>query len=173
MSKLKVIVVCGLPGSGKSTTAEGVSKKLGYPTFSVDPIESAVIKSGIKRSFETGLAAYLVAQTLADEQLRLSHSVIIDAVNAVPEGKQMWRDLAKKYNAKLVLVECHASDEKVHKQRVEARVRNIQGIPEVTWSDVGKRKEEYVEWEEPVLRLDALDNPEANVDKAIGYINNQ
>jgi shikimate kinase len=38
----KVIVVSGLPGSGKSTIAEGVANKLRLPIFPVDPIESSI-----------------------------------------------------------------------------------------------------------------------------------
>ena len=63
----KVIVVSGLPGAGKSTVAESVAGELRLPIFSVDPIEASIIKSGIQRSFETGLAAYLVAEALVNE----------------------------------------------------------------------------------------------------------
>jgi len=86
-----LIVLSGLPGSGKSTIAELLAKRLRLPLFSVDPIESAIVKAGIAKSFETGLAAYLVAATLADEQLKLGSSVIIDAANAEEEGKDVWR----------------------------------------------------------------------------------
>ncbi|MGO8948518.1 MAG: AAA family ATPase [Ktedonobacterales bacterium] len=54
----------GLPGSGKSTIAERLAERLKLPLFSVDPIESAIIRAGIPRSFATGLAAYLVAERL-------------------------------------------------------------------------------------------------------------
>ena len=68
---MKLIVVSGLPVSGKSTLSERIAQEMGMPVFSVDPIESAIIKSGIPKSFETGLAAYIVAQTLAREQKKL------------------------------------------------------------------------------------------------------
>jgi len=57
MDKPYLIVMSGLPGSGKSTIAEGIAQQLRITLLSVDPIESAVIKSGIAKSFETGLAA--------------------------------------------------------------------------------------------------------------------
>ena len=97
----KVITVSGLPGCGKSTVADGIAQTLGIPIFSVDPIESAILQSGMPRSFETGMAAYLVAEALAAEQLRLGVSVIIDAVNPVPEARQMWRNLSQLSNARL------------------------------------------------------------------------
>lgn len=90
MSAPKLIVMSGLPGSGKSTLAEAIAKELKLPLLSVDPIESAIIKSGIKKSFETGYAAYLIAETLAAEQFKLGHSVVIDAVNAEEEAKNAW-----------------------------------------------------------------------------------
>src|SRR5690348_1762617 len=96
MDKPQLIVMSGLPGSGKSTIAEGIAQRLRVTILSVDPIESAVIKSGIAKGFETGLAAYLVAETLAAEQLKLGNSVIVDAVNAEEEGKNIWRKLGKR-----------------------------------------------------------------------------
>lgn len=166
----KIIIISGLPGSGKSTVAEGIAKKLGLPVFSVDPIESAILKSGIKRSFETGLAAYIVAQTLADEQLKLGNSVIIDAVNPVPQARQAWRDSAKKYAAELIIIECELNSE-THKKRLQSRVRNMHGIAEVTWGDVENLRKEYTPWEDEKLTLDTAETIEQNLDKAINYIN--
>lgn len=165
----KVILISGLPGSGKSTVAEGVAEKIRLPIFSVDPIESSIIKSGIKKSFETGLAAYLVAETLAAEQLSLGLSVIIDAVNPVREARDMWRTLANRFNAQLIIVEC-VLESKLHKQRIESRVRNMYGIPEVTWDDVENRRKEYLAWDEKRLVLDTADTVENNLNKTLEYI---
>lgn len=170
MSKLKLIIISGLPGSGKSTLAEAVAKKLKLPIFSVDPIESSIIKSGITKSFETGLAAYLVAETLASEQLKLGTSTIIDAVSPVKESREMWHGLSKKFDTKLVIIEC-LLDHEIHKKRIEARVRNMHGIPEVTWDDVENRRKEYLAWDEERLVIDSADSIEKNLDKALEYIN--
>ncbi|MEK7152947.1 MAG: zeta toxin family protein, partial [Patescibacteria group bacterium] len=43
MNTPKLIVMSGLPGSGKSTLSERVAAHLKLPIFSVDPIESAII----------------------------------------------------------------------------------------------------------------------------------
>ena len=165
----KLIVVSGLPVSGKSTIAEALAKKLKLPIFSVDPIESSILKANIKRTFETGLAAYLVAETLAGEQLKLGTSIIIDAVSPVKEAREMWYGLSKKYKAKLVIIEC-VLDPKIHKKRVEDRVRNMRGIPEVTWKEVENRRKEYLKWEEKRLVLDTNNKLEDNLNKALEYI---
>ena len=154
---------------GKSTLAEGISKTLKLPIFSVDPIESAIIKSGIERSFESGLAAYKVSETLAGEHLALGISAIIDAVSPVVEAREMWRNLSKKYEAQLVVIEC-VLEPNLHKKRIEGRVRNIHGIPEVTWEDVEKRRKEYLEWGEKRLVIDSASDETDNLDRALAYI---
>jgi len=54
---------------------------------SIDSIEAAMWRAGLIRT-ETGVAAYEVAQALADENLRLRHTVIVDAVNPVEAPRQ-------------------------------------------------------------------------------------
>lgn len=172
MKKLKLIIITGLPCSGKSTIAEGIAEKLKLPVFSVDPIESSILKSGIKRSFETGLAAYLIAQTLAKEQLKLDLSVIIDAVSPVKEARVMWNELSKKYNAQLIIIEC-VLDKDLHKKRIESRIRKLYGIPEITLDDVEKCRKEYLKWEEERLIIDTSNNNKNNLKKALEYIHSR
>jgi predicted kinase len=169
MESLKLIVFSGLPGSGKSTLAEALANELSIPFFSVDPIESSIIKSGINRSFETGLAAYLVAQSLANEHLKLGISVIIDAVNSVNEARDMWRHLSNESSAKLIIVECILPDD-IHKKRIESRVRSIHGIPEVSWQDVQERSKEYLPWEEKRLVVNTASPVENNLKKVLQYV---
>ena len=149
----KLIVLSGLPGSGKSTLAEGLSRILSAPVFSVDPIEAAMWRGGLAKT-ETGIAAYDVAIALADEHLRLGHSVIVDAVNPVGAPRAAWRNLAAKYRADLRIIECVCQDEAVHRRRIEARVRNIDGMPEITWARVLERRAEYEAWTDARLTLD-------------------
>jgi predicted kinase len=169
MNKPKLIIIAGLPGSGKSTIAESLAEKLSVPLFSVDPIESSIIQSGLQRSFATGLAAYIVAETLASEQLKHGLSVIIDAVNPVQEARDMWHNLAQTQHATLIIIEC-ALESELHKQRIEARIRNMQGIPEVTWEDVENCRKMYLPWKEERLVLDTGKAHEKNVGKALDYI---
>jgi predicted kinase len=126
MASQKLIVLSGPPGSGKSTLAEGPSRTLSMPIFSVDPIE-ALAKA------QTGIAAYDIAIALADEHLRLGHSVVVDAANPVEAPRAAWRNLASKYQADCKIIECVCADETVHRRRIEARVRDIDGMPEISW----------------------------------------
>jgi predicted kinase len=170
MTSLTLIVLSGLPGSGKSTVAEGLSRTLSIPRFSVDPIEAAMWRGGLSKD-QTGIAAYDVAITLAEEHLRLGHSVIVDAVNPVEAPRAAWRSLAAKYRAEMKIIECVCADEAVHRQRTEARVRNIAGMPEITWARVLERRAEYEAWADARLTLDtSVKSADQLLAEALNYL---
>ena len=56
-----LVVVSGLPGTGKSAVAEMLARRLGAVHVSVDPIEEALLRSGLQESWEVGVAAYEAA----------------------------------------------------------------------------------------------------------------
>jgi len=165
----KLIVLSGLPGSGKSTLSNLLSQKTGFPVLSVDPIESSIIKSGIEKSFETGYAAYLVAETLAKEQFSNGLSVIIDAVNAEDEAKQVWISLAKELGVPIIVLEC-TLDEEIHKARLAARVRGLHGIEEISWDRVENCRSVSTKWPMESKSVDTLDLTAKSIDSLIEYI---
>ena len=170
MTSQKLIVLSGLPGSGKSSLAEGLSRTLSMPIFSVDPIEAAMWRGGLAKT-QTGIAAYDVAITLADEHLRLGHSVVIDAVNPVEAPRATWRNLAAKHRADLRIIECVCADEAAHRRRIEARVRKIDGMPEITWARVLERRTEYQAWTDARLELDtSKKSTEQLLAEALDYV---
>ena len=170
MMSQQLIVLAGLPGSGKSTLAEALSRHFSRPLFSIDPIEAAMWRNGLSKD-QTGIAAYGVAATLAEEHLRLGHSVIVDAVNPVEAPRAAWRGLAAKYRADLKIIECVCADQAIHRRRIEARTRNIDGMAEVTWAWVEQRRAEYEAWTDPRLTLDtSTQPPEHLLAQAIHYL---
>jgi predicted kinase len=170
VSPPRLILMGGLPCSGKSTVADGVARALGIAVLAADPAEAALRRAGIAEA-ATGVASYLVLEALAEDQLRLGHSVIIDAVNPVKAARAIWRALAVRSAADLRIVECVCRDEALHRRRVEARVRGIPGLPELTWDRVERRKGAYDPWTEARLTLetDAL-APEMLIAQAVTYV---
>jgi len=92
-----LIVMMGLPGTGKSAIAEAVARAIGAPVFSVDPIEATLIRAGITREQRSGYAAYNLALMLARSQLELGQSAVVDAANYVEIARAWWRDLAAEF----------------------------------------------------------------------------
>ncbi|WP_404430131.1 ATP-binding protein [Microbacterium lacus] len=165
-----LIVVAGLPGSGKSAIAEAAARRLGCGVVSVDPLEAAMWQAGIARAQPTGLAAYVVAEAVAREQLQLGHDVIVDAVNDVEPARQQWRDLAEQMGVRVLFVEVVASDPVEHRRRLEARRRDIAGFPEPSWESIDARRAGFAEWEDDRLRLDFLTDAAANTELIVAAV---
>jgi predicted kinase len=165
-----LVIVSGLPGVGKSALADALGRELPAPVLSVDPIEAAIWRCGIKPSFETGVAAYEVAAVMALHQLRLGLNVVIDAVSSLEVGREVWRDAAARAEARTRVIEVVCSNETTHRERLAGRVRDIDGFPEPSWDDVIARRDEWEPWKEPRLLIDSTRRYADNLAEALSYV---
>ena len=169
---MKLIIFSGLPGTGKSTLAEAIGKELGIPVFAKDWLESTLLRSGLKLTIEDkslGFAGYELLTILAERQLSLGQSVILDSVAGTETIRNTWRQLARQYGADWRVIECICSDESLHRSRLKVRKRNIPGWHELEWSDVEKVKQYYRPWNDECLKLDMINLYKENLSKAKGY----
>lgn len=148
--------MAGLPGAGKSAVAGEIARVLGCALLSVDPIEAAMWRAGVERDQPTGVAAYVIAEDLAREQLLAGNDAIIDAVNDVEPAREQWRSLAARLGEPLVFVEVFCSDEQTHRHRLASRQRGIEGFPEPTWESVMERRSGFVAWDDHRIRVDSM-----------------
>jgi predicted kinase len=151
-----LVVMAGLPAAGKSAVAESLASALGCTVLSVDPVEAAMWRAGVSRDQPTGLAAYVVVEALAAEQLALGHDVIIDAVNGVEPAREQWRQLARRAGSALRYIEVRCSDEAEHRRRLESRSRPIEGFYEPSWNSVQERRSGFASWHDERLVLDSM-----------------
>jgi predicted kinase len=169
---MKLIIFSGLPGTGKSILAESLAKDLGIPVFAKDWLEATLVRSGLESTIperSLGFAGYELLTTLAERQLLLAQSVILDSVAATNSIRNTWRHLAEQYSAELYIIECICSDESLHRARLVGRRRNIPGWHELEWSEVERVKGYYALWAEERLVLDMVDQFEENLLKAKLY----
>ncbi|WP_432899245.1 AAA family ATPase [Micromonospora matsumotoense] len=142
-----LVVFAGLPGVGKSTLAGQVGVALGAPVLPVDPIERALARHGLTgpgaglASHGSGLVGYDALAGLAEVQLGLGTSVVVDAVNPVAGARGLWLDLAARAGVPLRLIEVYCGDEAELRRRVEARHAADPLAP--TWEQVRRRGAEY------------------------------
>jgi predicted kinase len=165
-----LIILSGVPGSGKSAIAHELGRRLPASVLPVDPIEAAIWRCGIPPSFETGVAAYEVAAVLAESQLRLGLAVVVDAVSSSEVAREGWRRAARGAGAPRSVLEVVCSDTDLHRARLAARVRDIDGFPEPTWDDVIARRDEWEPWKEDRLLLDSAEPLADNVGRALAYV---
>ena len=80
---MKLIVFSGLPGTGKSRLAEAVGRVLGIPVFAKDWLEATLIRSELiacNQNKPLGSAGYQLLTTLAEPQLMLGQSAVLEAL---------------------------------------------------------------------------------------------
>ena len=171
---MKLIVFSGLPGTGKSALAEAVAREFGIPVFAKDWIEATLLRCELAPTNPErplGSAGYQLLTILAERQLMLGQSVVLDSVASTQSIRSTWRELAEKYNAEWTVIECICSDEQVHRARLGTRQRRIPGWYELDWSEVERVKNYYHLWEEDRLILDAMQPLQENFKRLFEYLN--
>ncbi|SCG47954.1 AAA family ATPase [Micromonospora coxensis] len=137
-----LVAFAGLPGVGKSTLAGRVGAALGAPVLPVDPVERALARYGLVGDVP-GMAAYAAVAGLAEVQLGLGLSVVVDAVNPVASARGLWHDLAERTGVPLRMIEVHCGDEAEHRRRVEARLPAEPDPFTPTWEQTLTRRAGY------------------------------
>jgi predicted kinase len=121
------------------------------------------------------LAAYLVAEQIAEKELASGRTVIVDAVNAAESARLQWRDLADRTDVRLRVIEVVCSDAVLHRRRLEKRERNLPHLDETTWRAVEQSLEGYASWSGPSsalprVTIDSVQPLGVNVDAALAFI---
>lgn len=169
---MKLIVFSGLPGTGKSTLAEMLGKQLSIPVFAKDWLEAVMLRSGLQSASNEqalGYVGYELLAMLAERQLMLNQSVILDSVAGTNSIRTTWKELSQQYGADWRVVECVCSDESLHRSRLSVRERNIPGWHELKWANVEKVKQHYQPWSEDRLVLDMSNSIDENISRVKSY----
>jgi hypothetical protein len=133
-----LVVIGGLPATGKSTIADHLARLVGAPYLRVDRIEQAIVAySSLEHPI--GAAGYAVAYALAGEQLTLGLDVIVECVNPIALTRDGWAGTAADANAAIL------------------RATDVAGLVKPTWEDVLRR--EYEPWSRPHVIIDSADTP--------------
>jgi predicted kinase len=141
-----LIVLSGLPGTGKSAVAAEVASMTGAIHLSIDAIEDALLGAGLERSWSTGVAAYEAVRAAVEQNLALGRTVVVDAVNDTEAARETWRRAATATGASLTFVLLTLDDEVEHRRRLERRNRGLSHVQEPTWDDVRRRAAEFEPW---------------------------
>jgi predicted kinase len=161
-----LISLGGLPGVGKSSIAAGLARQIRAVHLRIDSIEQAIRDSAVvSPSRELDDAGYRAAYAVAEDNLRLGHTVIADCVNPIPLTRMAWREVAQRAGVDAIEVEIICSDRAEHRRRVETRPATVRGLTLPTWQQVIDR--DYMAWEgEQVV----IDTAHRSVEQAVTLI---
>lgn len=135
-----LIILSGLPGTGKTTIARELARELAAVHLRIDTIEQTLRDAGVT-VIDHG---YRVAYALAEDNLRLGRTVIADSVNPIDLTRKAWHAVAERAGTHHLDAEIICSDKTEHRRRVESRTADIAGHKLPTWDEVEAR--EYHAW---------------------------
>lgn len=146
-----LIAFAGLPGTGKTTIARELARRIGAVYLRIDTIEQA-LRSSRPFAGEIEDAGYRAAIALAEDNLRQGLDVVTDAVNPLTITRDAFAAAAHHTGATLLEVEIICSDQTEHRRRVETRQADIPGHKLPTWNEVVTR--EYEPWNREHVVID-------------------
>jgi predicted kinase len=159
-----LVLVTGVPCSGKSTLAEGFAGVLQAPVLGWDwamagltwcePVQEAL--EALDRA-DHRRVGWTVLANLAEAQLRQGRSVVLDGV-ARAEHVALIREVARRNDAESLVVLTSCPDRARLRARLDGRRRGIPGWYELTWEHVGSFR-----WEPPDdvdHAVDTTDDPD-------------
>jgi predicted kinase len=157
----RLVMMSGLPGSGKSTLSQILADRSGATLLRIDVFEQD-LRNQHGVDFEVGTRGYRQGYTLAMQHLREGRNVIADAVNAVEAARQGWRDVAAATDAEIVEIEILCSDTEEVRTRLQTRDTGIEGLAPVRLSAVSSRQ-----WEPNSNRHAAIDTAGKSVTSCV------
>ena len=138
-----LIVLAGLPGTGKTTLAIELARRMDATYLRVDSIEQAIANSSL-RIHPPEDAGYIVCYALAEDNLRIGRIVVADSVNPIELTRMSWLRVAERAGRKSIEVEVICSDPIEHRKRIETRSADIPDLNLPSWQDTLDR--EYHSW---------------------------
>lgn len=123
-----LLIACGLPGTWKTETTTEVARIKGYPMLRSDLIRLEVLKS--EDVFDEKVASDMAKRTSvydemfrqADEALRQSRGVILDATFVTQALRRRAAEIAHKHGRRLIILQTDCPQE-VSIRRILARTR--------------------------------------------------
>ena len=146
-----LIVFSGLPGTGKTTIASELTRRINAVYLRIDVIEQALRDANVLTG-DVGASGYGVANALALSNLRMGQTVIADCVNPLKESREAWQAVAATAGVEMLDIEVVCSDLLEHQRRVEGRTGDIAGLVPPSWQSVSVH--EYEAWAETPLTVD-------------------
>jgi predicted kinase len=164
MPRAVLIILSGLPGTGKTTIARELARRIDAMHIRIDSIEHAIRESGVVAG-SLDDAGYRVGYAVAEDNLRIGRTVIADSVNPLPLTRDAWLAVSRSAGVNALEIEIICSDPREHQRRVETRIADIAAFRLPAWPEVLDRA--YQPWTRQRI---VVDTAVGNVDECVALL---
>lgn len=170
-----LVVFAGLPGTGKTSLARTVARELRAAYFDKDTIKDCVMALAREAKLEQGYdlagpLSYELLGVLARDNLTLGLPVVLDS----PAGYRVFREkieqVARAAGARLKLIECICTDERLLRERVEQRGQDLPPYRSQDWETYQHSRAQFERITGQRLVVDTAETLALNVRKVLNYI---
>jgi predicted kinase len=154
-----LVLVSGLPGTGKTHFSKELSKRLPFVTLESDVLRR-VLNPNPNHSKPESARLFSAIHSLCERLLKERHSVIVDATNLTEKHRRYFYDISDGTGVKLVILQIEAASPVV-KDRLENRKKETDNKSDADWN-VYKRMSKSV---------DKISRKHYSVDTSVDYSN--
>lgn len=160
-----MILVYGLPGTGKSTFSRALARRLGMPRFNSDEMRQQ-LKLMNNYSPQAKTLVYEALRMAAEQELRKGQSVIIDANFTTAPQRQSFLELQKDLPVKIFSIRLTAETQLVRERLAQQRPDS-----KADWEVYQKLRSQAEYGGEDLLLESKNDNLENMLHQALSFIN--
>ena len=126
-----LVIVSGLPGTGKTYFSRELSKRLPFVTLESDALRR-VLNPNPNHSKPENVRLFSAIHSLCERLLREGYSVIADATNLTEKHRQHFYDISAGTGVKLIIVHIKTAP-LVVKERLEKRGKEAGNQSDADW----------------------------------------
>ncbi len=169
----KLIIICGLPGTGKTTLANELSKKLKLFCLHKDSVKESLYDSLKMRSLNDskilGLPSVKTILDLAEENIGRGVSVIIESPFNFENDRDIFEAFKRKYSVEIytIILQLEATE---RKKRFLERERHTSHHDEQRERQYAEAESTYTHMPEPRLFLDSKNSVKELLKETLDFI---
>lgn len=164
-----LLLMAGLPGSGKTTLALAVGRRLGWPVIDKDTVKSGLLDLGADEEIAAQASYVLLHELAHDIVVGQGLSLILDTPSSYERVLEVTKQIVQEANGALCVVLCEA-DRKTRAKRLAQRERRSSHVIAIDEEAEAAVERRFQQLPEHAVRVSTEASTEDLVDGIVAYV---